>query len=217
MVEADVDVNFDPHSRTNTTDPMPTNRPILPFLVLTMAGGCGVSNLMKQAGNNSWVCVCGNGVGGRGVKSRHKCPCQSRSRTRERERCTDRNDEPKMAASQSFKKRKETAVSLWAWLTAVTPLWLTEAGWAGTGSTVELRGLWGPEFVRAGFWKAEPSAKNCTGKCDTKSHRILNRLLISSCFHPSLRLSVWLGRGGLGLDYPRKGTWTWLCLFAHVL
>lgn len=57
MVEADVALNSDPHSHTNTTDPMPTNSLILPFLVLTMAGGCGVSNLMKQAGNNSWVCV----------------------------------------------------------------------------------------------------------------------------------------------------------------
>lgn len=53
MVEADVALNFDPHSLTNTTNPMPTNVPILPFLVLTMAGGCWVSNLMKQSGNNS--------------------------------------------------------------------------------------------------------------------------------------------------------------------
>lgn len=53
MVEADVTLNFDPHSHTNTANVMPTNSPILPFLVLTMAGGCGVSNLMKQAGNNS--------------------------------------------------------------------------------------------------------------------------------------------------------------------
>lgn len=52
-VEADVALNFDPHSLTNTTSPMPTNAPILPFLVLTMAGGCGVSNLMKQPENNS--------------------------------------------------------------------------------------------------------------------------------------------------------------------
>lgn len=53
MVEADVAPNFDPHSHRNATNLMPTNGPILPFLVLTMAGGCGVSNLMKQAGNNS--------------------------------------------------------------------------------------------------------------------------------------------------------------------
>lgn len=53
MVEAAVALNFDPHSHTNASNPVPTNSPILPFLVLTMAGGCGVSNLMKRAGNNS--------------------------------------------------------------------------------------------------------------------------------------------------------------------
>lgn len=45
VVEADVALNFDPHSH-NTTNSVPTYRPILLFLILTMAGGCGVSNLM---------------------------------------------------------------------------------------------------------------------------------------------------------------------------
>lgn len=61
------------HSQTQTKL-MPTNSPILPFLVLTMAGGCGVSNLMKQAGEQQ-LSVCGSevrgglkGVGG-GVKT----------------------------------------------------------------------------------------------------------------------------------------------------
>lgn len=50
-MEADVALNFEPHSHTNTT--RDANTLALPFPVLTMAGGCGVSNLMKQAGNNS--------------------------------------------------------------------------------------------------------------------------------------------------------------------
>lgn len=86
MVEADVALNFDLHSCTNTTELMPTNSPILPFIVLTMAAGCGVSNLMKRTGNNSWVCVeMGDGRGVKrvvvgGGESRHKCPCQDQTR-----------------------------------------------------------------------------------------------------------------------------------------
>lgn len=53
MVEADVALNLTSMHTQTQTKPVPTNWPILPFLVLTMAGGCGVSNLMKQAGNNS--------------------------------------------------------------------------------------------------------------------------------------------------------------------
>lgn len=53
MVKADFAPNFDPHSHANTSNPGPTNGPILPFLVLTKAGGCGLSNLMKKARNNS--------------------------------------------------------------------------------------------------------------------------------------------------------------------
>lgn len=216
MVEADVAVNFDPHSRTNTTDPMPTNRPILPFLVLTMAGGCGVSNLMKQAGNNSWVCVCGNGVGGRGVKSRHKCPCQSRSRTREKDALTATTS-PKWLPVKALKKEKrQRCLSERDSLPSLLSGWLRRAE-LEQAARLSFGVSEAPSLLEPDFERLSRVPKTVRGKCDTKSHRILNRLLISSCFHPSLRLSVWLGWGGLGLDYPRKGTWTWLCLFAHVL
>lgn len=113
MVEADVALNFDPHSLTNTTNLMPTNVPILPFLVLTMAGGCGVSNLMKQSGNNSWVCVWKWGWrwgrGGRGVESRHKCPCESQGQAIERAALTATTS-PKWLPVKA--PEKETAVSL---------------------------------------------------------------------------------------------------------
>lgn len=66
-MEADAALHFDPHSHTN---PMPTNGPILPFLVLTMAGGCRVSNLMERAAKQQ-LSVCG----GAGGESRDKCPC----------------------------------------------------------------------------------------------------------------------------------------------
>lgn len=216
---------------------MPTNSPILPFLVLTMAGGCGVSNLMKRAGNNSWVCVQtglegggkreGGDARGGEVESRHWCPCQNEGqRARERAALTATTS-PKWLPVKAPEK-KET---LRAWITAVTPLWLTgvsscevpqrqawlqsaRASWNGQQGWA--LGLWGPPVCYRRIWRLNwGGGARVHDKCDTKSHWILNRLLISSCFHPSvLALSIWLGeriRTGL----PEERMWAAVCLFAH--
>ncbi len=219
MVEADVLLNFDPHSHTSTTNPMPTNSPILPFLVLTMAGGCGVSNLMKQAGNNSWVCV-EMGLEGekrqrgrRGIESRHKCPCQSRGPAWERESCTDRDKEPKMAASQSSRKGdggvsaplSECESLLSGWMVWAHARSLRQAGrqaqlqWARLNwnrQRGKASGLRGPEFVRAGFegWaEAEPRATTAWEvwhQISSDSEPFTYFLMFSS-LTPSLHLIGW--------------------------
>lgn len=110
------------HTHTQTK-PMPTNSPILPFLVLTMAGGCRVSNLMKPAENNSWVCVemVGRGGGGRGRESRHKCPCQSQG---QRDSCTDSNNEP-----NKTQEKETAAIFLTFHLSEHEPLLSVLSGW----------------------------------------------------------------------------------------
>lgn len=149
MVEADVALNFDPHSHRNTTNPMPTNSPILPFLVLTMAGGCGVSNLMKRAGNNSWVCVCVEVGDGVGLSQDTSVPVKARARP-ERESCADRNNKPKMAASQSSgKKRRRHS----------PPVDWRELMWDPSGRLGELEQSGVLQFVRAGFWQLSSKAK----------------------------------------------------------
>lgn len=94
------------HSQTQTKL-MPTNSPILPFLVLTMAGGCGVSNLMKQAGEQQ-LSVCGSGVRGGLVVGvlRHKCPCQSRTRTERVQR------RPQQRAKNGCQGRRQRRLSV---------------------------------------------------------------------------------------------------------
>lgn len=216
MVEADVALNFDPHSRTNTTNPMPTNSPILPFLVLTMAGGCGVSNLMKRTGNNSWVCVeMGNGggqKGGRRVESRHKCPCQGQTREGElhwpqqqaQNGCQSKLQKTRRRCLCALSENHRRHSSLVVWCELMRDpsggqggrLDLNRLGWAGIGSRAELWGLWGR------IWRLSRGPK-LYEKSDTKSHWILKRLLISPCFHPSLPRSIWLG-GRIRTGLPKE-------------
>lgn len=231
MVEADVALNFDPHSRTNTTNPMPTNSPILPFLVLTMAGGCGVSNLMKRTGNNSWVCVeMGNGggqKGGRRVESRHKCPCQGQTREGElhwpqqqaQNGCQSKLQKTRRRCLCALSENHRRHSSLVVWCELMRDpsggqggrLDLNRLGWAGIGSRAELWGLWGRQFVIAGFdgWV---EGQNCTRRVTPNLIGFWNVYLFPHVFIPrSLALFDWVG--GLGLDYPRR--WTRVCLFAH--
>lgn len=215
---------------------MPTNSPILPFLVLTMAGGCGVSNLMKRAGNNSWVCV-QTGLEG-GGREREVMRGEGRlsqdtgvlvkTRARERERELHWPQQRAQNGCQS-KLQKKKRLSERESLPSLRSGWLVWAharslrgrpdsnqlGRAGMGSRVELWVSEAPQFVTAGFEGWTGGGARVHDKCDNKSHWILNRLLISSCFHPSvLALSVWLGeriRTGL----PEERMWAAVCLFKH--
>lgn len=139
-----------------------------------------------------------------------------------RESCTDRNNEPKMAASQSSRKRngRVSAHCLHSSLVDCCErmpdpsggqggrLDSNKPGWAEVDSRVELWVSEGLQFVRAGF-------EGCMGKCGTKSHWVLNCWLISSCFHSSLPLSIWLG-GRIRTGLPKEGMCSRACLFAHV-
>lgn len=121
----------------------------------------------------------------------------------ERESCTDRNNEPKMAASQSSRKKRDSqsvnhcrhsALVDWCELmrgpseAGLTPISSSELEWAAGLSSGSLR----PPSLLPQDLKAELGGwARVHDKCDTKSHWILNRLLISSCFHPSvLALSI---------------------------
>lgn len=183
------------HSKihTNTTDLKPTSSPILPFLVLTIAGGCGVSNLMKQAGNNSWVCV-ETGLEGEG-ESRHKCPCQSRGARRES--CSDCNNKPKMAASRSSGKRDSVSESLLShlsgWLVWAHARPLRRAGMTptslGKGSQAELRVSEASSLLEQDL-KAEPRAKTVWHQISLDSEPFTYFPIFSS-LAPSLYLIGW--------------------------
>lgn len=115
---------------------------------------------------------------------------KARART---ESCRDHNNRTKMAAGQGSRQRDRSSASLLdplsvnhcrrssgclveiplAGLTAISPRELSVSEASGS-----------PE---QDLNAAEPKQ---FGKCDTKSLRIPNRLLISSCFHPALPPSV---------------------------
>lgn len=206
---------------------MPTNSPILPFLVLTMAGGCGVSNLMKRAGNNSWVCVQtglegggkreGGDARGGEVESRHWCPCQNEGqRARERAALTATTS-PKWLPVKAPEK-KET---LRAWITAVTPLWLTgvsscevpqrqawlqsaRASWNGQQGWA--LGLWGPPVCYRRIWRLNwGGGQECTTSVTPNLIGFWTVYLFPHVFIPVCSLSLFDWVRGLGLDYPRRG------------
>lgn len=212
LVEADVALHFDPHSRTNTTNPTPTNSPILPFLVLTMAGGCGVSNLMKQAGNNSWVCVeMGlEGAGGGGWVKTQVSLSKPGPGQRERELHwpQQRAQNVCQSSSQSSWKRDSGVSALYSeHESPVWPVWaharsLRRAGrldsnkpeWAWIGSSAEL-------WVSEASSLLEPDFEGCTGSVTPNLIGFWTVYLFPHVFIPrSLSLFDWVG--GLELDYP---------------
>lgn len=173
---------------------MPTNSPILPFLFLTMAGGCGVSNLMKLTENNSWVCE-EMGWGGEGVKT--QVSLSKPGPRRERAAVTAATS-TKNRCQTKLKEEKETAAIFLTFhppehepRLSSLPGWLKRArvssrpGWAGIDS-------------RAALSEAFSSFKR---DLEAESRATTEPLLtVSPCFHPALALSIWLsGRIRTGL------------------
>lgn len=195
---------------------MPTNSPILPFLVLTMAGGCGVSNLMKRAGNNSWVCVqTGLEGGGREREVRRGEGRLSqdtgvlvKTRARERERELHWPQQRAQNGCQS-KLQKKKRLSERESLPSLRSGWLVWAharslrgrpdsnqlGRAGMGSRVELWVSEAPQFVTAGFegWTGGvgKSARQVWHQISLDSEPFTYFLMFSSQCARSLYLIGW--------------------------
>lgn len=187
------------HTDTQPT-PVPTNRPILPFLVLTMAGGCWVSNLMKQQ-----LSVCGNGgwrEGGRGgrrgwVKTQVSLSELWPEWKRERGSCMDHNNQSKMAAGQRSRERDSDFFER----ESPPPLVLGWLVWVHARS-----------FRRAGRWFLTPESSAELSDSEASSlleedSKALNSLLLSPYFHRS----VWLG-GRIRAGLPTESLWTTLCV-----